>query len=103
MRVLDVPTTSISEVKRSPVAVFERSEKAENGVYVLSHGSVAGVMLAREMYEQLVRRVDELEEELCLLEASYRIENPSEHRFRDEDVRDARARAVAFSEDDGWE
>lgn len=103
MRVLDVPTTSISEVKRSPIAVFERSEEAENGVYVLSHGKIAGVMLTREQYESLVRQIDELEEQLILQEAALRLRDDSVQRYRDEEVRDADSRAVPFSEDDGWE
>ena len=84
------------------MAVFERSEEADNGVYVLNHGSVAGVMLARAQYEQLIHRIDELEETLVLQEAAYRIQNPPPHRYRDEEVRDDYARSVPFSEDDGW-
>ena len=103
MRILDVPTTSITEVKRSPMAVFERSEETENGVYVLSHGTVAGVMLTREQYEGLVHQIDELEEELILQEAAFRLRDGSVPRYSDEEVRNATARATPFSEDDGWE
>ena len=103
MKILDVPTASISEVKRSPAAVFERSQEAENGVYVLSRGDVAGVMLTREQFESLNRRIEELEEDLVLLEAARRLGEDDGRRLPDDEVRSARARAVPFSEDDGWE
>lgn len=103
MRTLDVPTASITEVKRSPMTAFERSRDSENGVYVLSHGTVAGVMLTRDQYENLVHQIDELEERLVLQEAEFRLRDESVRRYRDDEVRDAISRSTTFLEDDGWE
>ncbi len=103
MRTLDVPTTSITEVKRSPIAVFERSQESGNGVYVLSHGTVSGVMLTREQYEHLVHQVEELEEALVLQEAAYRLREEPLARYTDDEVRSPASRATQFSEEDGWE
>lgn len=33
MRILDIPTTSISDVKRSPIEVFQKTDQEVAGVY----------------------------------------------------------------------
>ena len=46
-KILDVPTTSISEVKKSPTIVFKKAKEENTPVYVFNRGAVAGVMLTR--------------------------------------------------------
>ena len=36
MKILDVPTTSISEVKRSPMETFQKATHEASGVYVFN-------------------------------------------------------------------
>ena len=44
LRKLDVPTSSITEVKKSPMDVFAQARKAETGVYIFNREKIAGVM-----------------------------------------------------------
>ena len=104
METLNVPTTSISEVKRSPSKIFMLSRDANSGVYVFSHGSVAGVMLAQDQYEYLNKRIDDLEEQLLLKEAAERLRADDGQRFTDREVRGgAASEEHAFDPADGWE
>lgn len=60
LKKLDVPTTSITEVKKSPMDVFAQARKAGTGVYVFNREKVSGVMLTQEQYEALLEELTEL-------------------------------------------
>ncbi len=55
-------TSSITEVKRSPMDVFDQARKAETGVYIFNREKVAGVMLTQEQYETLLQELADLRE-----------------------------------------
>jgi len=57
LKKLEVPTSSITEVKRSPMDVFDQARKAETGVYIFNREKVAGVMLTQEQYETLLQEL----------------------------------------------
>lgn len=58
LRKLDVPTTSITEVKKSPMDVFNQAREAGTAVYVFNREKIAGVMLTQEQYETLLQELD---------------------------------------------
>ena len=58
LKKLEVPTSSITEVKRSPMDVFDQARKAETGVYIFNREKVAGVMLTQEQYETLLQELE---------------------------------------------
>ncbi|MBO1305081.1 type II toxin-antitoxin system Phd/YefM family antitoxin [Enterococcus sp. 669A] len=60
LKKLDVPTSSITEVKKSPMDVFAQARKAGTGVYVFNREKIAGVMLTKEQYEELLEELTEL-------------------------------------------
>ncbi|GCF92895.1 prevent-host-death protein [Enterococcus florum] len=60
LKKLDVPTSSITEVKKSPMDVFAQARKAGTGVYIFNREKIAGVMLTKEQYEQLLEELTEL-------------------------------------------
>ncbi|GAA3020775.1 prevent-host-death protein [Tetragenococcus solitarius] len=60
LKKLEVPTTSITEVKRSPMEVFDQAKQAGTAVYVFNREKVAGVMLTQTQYETLLQELDEL-------------------------------------------
>ncbi len=62
LKKLEVPTSSITEVKRSPMDVFDQARKAETGVYIFNREKVAGVMLTQEQYETLLQELADLRE-----------------------------------------
>lgn len=105
----DIPKGSISDVKRSPMDIFKKSEELKQGVYILNRDNVAGVMLSKEQYEHLIYLIDELEEKLLDIEVAKRIakhdaqENPV--TYTTEEVMGEELANMIFDpdEDDGWE
>lgn len=59
LKKLEVPTTSITEVKKSPMDVFQQAREAKTGVYVFNREKIAGVMLTQEQYENLLQELEE--------------------------------------------
>ena len=59
LKKLEVPTTSITEVKKSPMDVFNQAREAGTAVYVFNREKVAGVMLTQEQYETLLQELDQ--------------------------------------------
>ncbi|MBS7577575.1 MULTISPECIES: type II toxin-antitoxin system Phd/YefM family antitoxin [unclassified Enterococcus] len=51
---LEVPTASITDVKKSPTEVFKIAEQTQTGVYIFNREKVAGVMISQAQYEILV-------------------------------------------------
>lgn len=69
LKKLEVPTTSITEVKRSPMEVFDQAKQAGTAVYVFNREKVAGVMLTQDQYETLLQELDELRDGKSSLQA----------------------------------
>lgn len=67
LKKLDVPTSSITEVKKSPMDVFDQARKAETGVYIFNREKVAGVMLTKDQYEKLLEEVKKHDEDDLLV------------------------------------
>lgn len=55
---LEVPTASITDVKKSPTELFKIAEEQNTGVYVFNRDKVAGVMISQSQYETLVSALD---------------------------------------------
>lgn len=104
MKILDIPTSSISEVKRSPMEIFQRADKEAAGVYVFNREKVAGVMLTQNQYESLNKEVDGLYDQIADLITEKRLLNEKVANFSDSEVRGeiANERPI-IDEDDGWE
>lgn len=47
---------SITDVKQSPMAIFDTAKKHNAGVYIYNRKKVAGVMLTAEQYESLIKK-----------------------------------------------
>lgn len=104
MRILDIPTTSISEVKRSPMEVFQRADQESSGVYVFNREKVAGVMLTQKQYEALNKEVEGLYDQITDLIAEKRLLQERIISFSDSEVRGAIAdEQPTIDEEDGWE
>lgn len=104
MKILDIPTSSISEVKRSPMEIFKKADKEAAGVYVFNREKVAGVMLTQKQYETLNKEVDSLYDQIADLIAENRLQNEKVATFSDSEVRGSIANEVpTIDEEDGWE
>ncbi|CZQ95506.1 type II toxin-antitoxin system Phd/YefM family antitoxin [Trichococcus ilyis] len=103
-KILDVPTTSISEVKKSPTIIFKKAEKENTPVYVFNRGDVAGVMLTQEQYESLTNEIEVLHEQVMDLVVAQRLAIKDLELFSDEEVRGTNAdQFLTIDENDGWE
>lgn len=60
LKKLEVPTSSITEVKKSPMTVFDQARHAGTGVYIFNREKIAGVMLTKEQYEGLLEELNTL-------------------------------------------
>lgn len=97
---------SITDVKKSPMDIFKKSEELKQGVYILNRNDVAGVMLNQKLYEALLNQIEELEEKAFEAEAGRRIaiydsqDNPKTYTSEDLgiDLSD-----VEYDENDDWE
>ncbi|GEO67166.1 type II toxin-antitoxin system Phd/YefM family antitoxin [Levilactobacillus spicheri] len=69
MKHLEVPTRTINDLKRSPQAVFEQAQAADTGIYILNHTTPASVVLSVTGYENLVKKKEDLQDQLFDLEA----------------------------------
>ncbi len=69
----DIAKGSITDVKKSPMSIFKKSEELKQAIYILNRNDVAGVVLSQDIYEQLLKRVEELEEQAFEAEAARRI------------------------------
>lgn len=93
MRTLDIPTTSISDVKRSPMEAFQRADC-----------EAAGVMLTQQQYESLNKEIEELYSRLDDLTVEMRLSNKNVRTYSDSEVRGARVNPPStIDEMDGWE
>ncbi|MGX7351214.1 prevent-host-death protein [Enterococcus canis] len=68
LKKLEVPTASITDVKKSPMEVFQLAREKGTGVYIFNREKVAGVMITQEQYERLVDDLEELPMEDVSLE-----------------------------------
>ncbi|MFR4285837.1 type II toxin-antitoxin system Phd/YefM family antitoxin [Enterococcus italicus] len=59
---LEVPTSSITEVKKSPMDVFQQAREAGTGVYIFNREKIAGVMVTQQQYEELLDELQQLRE-----------------------------------------
>lgn len=104
MKILDIPTSSISEVKRSPMDIFQKADKEAAGVYIFNREKVAGVMLTQKQYETLNKEVDKLYDQIADLMAEKRLLNEKAAILSDSEVRGAIANEIpTIDEEDGWE
>ncbi|MCI1290181.1 MAG: type II toxin-antitoxin system Phd/YefM family antitoxin [Lactobacillus sp.] len=104
LKILDVPTSNISALKKSPTKIFAKAKKAKSGVYVFNRDTPAGIVMDVDDYEHMVRLIDELEEKLFDAEAADRLQT-NDKLYSDQEVRGVKARnkQVDLDDDDGWE
>ncbi|GEO68253.1 type II toxin-antitoxin system Phd/YefM family antitoxin [Levilactobacillus acidifarinae] len=104
MRILEVPTSTLSELKRSPQNVFDQAQAAKAGIYIFNRKTPVGVVLSVVDYEDLVKENKALQAQLLELKTLAR-QNHVEPTFTDKQVR---GKSLANSKpkidpNDGWE
>lgn len=97
---------SITDVKKSPMDIFKKSEELKQGIYILNRNDVAGVVLSKELYEHLLNQIEELEDRTVEAEAARRItlhdsiEQPKTYSLEDMRID---LSTTEYDDNDGWE
>jgi len=86
-KILDIPTATISDVKKSPINIFKRAYKEGKGVYILNRKKIEGVMLTQKKYESLIEENNYLNDKIIELVAEIRLLNKDVTIFSDLEVR----------------
>jgi PHD/YefM family antitoxin component YafN of YafNO toxin-antitoxin module len=86
-KILNTLTSTISELKKSPMDVFRKASKENEGVYVLNRKKIVGIILPQEKYESLIKENDCLQDKVVELVAEIRLLNKDVTIFSDLDVR----------------
>lgn len=73
MKKMDVPTVSISDLKKSPKKIIEEAKTKKTGVYVLNQGKPTAVVLGVDEYEALINSYEVMEERIADLELAERL------------------------------
>lgn len=73
--------------KRVRRKIFNQAEQEDTGIYVLSRNTVVGTMLTHKQFDEIVKRIDQLEEQILDYEVVLRLKNENFERFTDEEVR----------------
>lgn len=111
MQVLNVPTTNISALKKSPKKVIEIAKSTKNGVYIFNRNEPEAVVLDVKDYETLVNKINVLEDKLLdaqveaisLDRINRRKEEKNPKSYSFEDIFGEKLSDAKVDENDGWE
>lgn len=59
-KTLNVPTIRTTILRTAPAEVFQLSTQQRTGVYILNHCEISGVVLAQDLYENLLEELEDL-------------------------------------------
>lgn len=107
MKILNVPITNVSELKKSPRKVIDNAKKQKNGVYIFNRNHPEAVVVSVKDYEQMVNKICELEDQLL----DYKVEKIAGERIKKDHKGYSEKEVfgpnglddVTENEDDGWE
>ncbi|KKK33931.1 hypothetical protein WN59_10005 [Salinicoccus sediminis] len=103
MKIMDVPMKSVSDIKRSPMSIFEEAKTSENGVYIFNRNEVVGVALTREQYESIHKEIENLYDRIDELTVKERLANDNRQAISAKDVIGFDLNEEKIDENDGWE
>ena len=86
-RIVNNPTSNISDVKKSPMDVFLKASKEGEGVYILNRKKIEGVILTQKQYESLIEENDYLHDKIVEIIAEKRLLNKNPAVYSDREVR----------------
>lgn len=108
LNIIKNPLFSISDLKKSPSKLINKSKEFNDAVYILSNNKNVGVLLDSDIYEEFVNEkhelqsaIDKLQEELIYTQTELRL-NTSQATLSDEEVRRSRANIDLSDIRDEW-
>ncbi|MEZ2459038.1 hypothetical protein ACBR55_10705 [Salinicoccus roseus] len=103
MKTLDVPFKSISDIKKSPMTIFEEAKARNNGVYIFNRDKVAGVVLTQEQYENMNSEIEALYDRIDELIVKERLQDKNPKTYSVEAVTGINLDDIELDDNDGWE
>ena len=103
MKVLDIEYTNLTDMKKSPSKAFEKAKETNTGVYVFRNSKPYGVVLTREQYEELNKKIESLQDKIDELTISKRLTDPDVKIYTEKEVLGDRLDNITYDDDDGWE
>ncbi|MCG1010918.1 hypothetical protein J4760_12890 [Salinicoccus sp. ID82-1] len=103
MKTLDVPFKSISDVKKSPMTIFEEAKERNNGVYIFNRDKVAGVVLTQDQYESMNSEIEALYDRIDELIVKERLQDKNIKTYSVEEVTGINLDDIELDDNDGWE
>ncbi|WP_411843753.1 hypothetical protein [Salinicoccus sp. HZC-1] len=103
MKIMNVPMKSVSDIKRSPMRIFERAKESNNGIYILNRNQVVGVVLTRNQYESIYNEMESLYDKIDELTVRERLADNNRETIPVNDVISFDLNDVKADENDGWE
>ncbi|MFD2831046.1 hypothetical protein [Corticicoccus populi] len=103
MKILDVPYTSLSDMKKSPANAFVKARESKTGVYVFKNSKPYGVVMTSEQYEELNLEIESLYDKIDELIVKERIAETNIKVYSEEEVLGDVLNNVEYDDNDGWE
>lgn len=103
MENLNVPIKSITEVKKSPMSIFQEAHEKNNGVYIFNRDKIAGVVLTQNQYEAMNNEIMYLREKLEEFTIVNRLKDKNAGILSFEEVTGESLGNINLDENDGWE
>lgn len=109
LKTLDVPHSNLTDLKKSPTDLFNKAKEAKSGVYIFNRNTPAGVVMSVDDYENMVKKVNELKDELLDAQVEAQAVKrlaTSTITHSDAEVRGeakANEKTAILDDDDGWE
>lgn len=103
MKTLDVPFKSITDIKKSPMGIFNEAKKSNNGVYILNNNKTVGVALTVEQYKTMNDKIESLYDRIEELVLKERLQDKNRGSIPVNDVIGMDIDDIEFDENDGWE
>lgn len=108
LNIIRNPLFSISDLKKSPSKLIDKSKEFKDAVYILSNNKNVGVILESDVYEDFVNEknelhilVEQLQEELIYAQTELRIIE-GKATLTDEEVRGDRTNIDLSDVSDEW-
>lgn len=102
MKILDVPHKSISDVKQSPMRIFEQANDTSNGVYIFNRNTVAGVMLTQKQYEGMHAEIELLRDKIDEMIIKKRLADENVKTYSVAEATGINLENIEFDSNDGW-
>ena len=81
MKTLDVNTQSITESKKNLSKLLKQANDTGEQTFIMNHNEPQGVLLSNDKYNELIKRYEELQDQLFYSKVAERVESDNGKRY----------------------